>query len=129
MRIVVAISVCFVAGSALADPGAEYRAKVERMADDALTPALENHPERWTMISLKYRFHIDPSGRIRNIRIVSAMPNRWVDDTVRHALARLKLPPVPRAVMLLNEGADAEAELILAKTKVDYEKLVRNAHR
>ena len=110
---------------------AEYQARVEKIADDALTPALENHPERWTKISMKYSFHIDPSGRIHDIRIVSAVPNRWVENTVRRALTLMKLPPVPHAVMRLTEmeGADAEAQLILAKTKSDYEKLAKDARK
>jgi hypothetical protein len=131
MRGFVAFGICLLAGSALADPVSEYQAKVEKIADDALTPALENHPEHWTKISMRYSFHIDPSGRIHDIRIVSAVPNRWVEDTVRHALTLLKLPPVPDAVMRLThmEGADVEAQLILAKKKSDYEKLVKEAHR
>ncbi len=72
MRGLVAAAVCVFAGSVLADPVAEYQARVEKIADNALTPALENHPERWTKISVKYSFHIDPSGRIHDIRIVSA---------------------------------------------------------
>jgi hypothetical protein len=131
MRAFAALGICFLAGSALANPVSEYQAKVEKMADDALTPALEMHPQRWTKISMRYSFHIDRSGRIHDIRIVSAVPNRWVEDTVRHNLTLLKLPPVPDAVMRLTEmeGADAEAEFILAKTKSDYEKLVKDAHR
>ncbi len=131
MRGLVAAAVCVFAGSVLADPVTEYPARIEKIADDVLTPALENHPERWTKISMKYSFHIDRSGRIHDIRIVSAVPNRWVENTVRRALTLMKLPPVPDTGMRLTEmeGADAEAQLILAKTKSDYEKLAEDTRK
>jgi len=131
MRAIVALGVFFFVGNALAGPVSEYQAKVERMSHDALTSALEKHPERWTKLPMKYSFHIDPSGRIHDIRIVSDLPNRWADDTARHALSILKLPRVPDAVMQQTEmeGPDAEAQLILAKKKADYEKLMKDAQR
>jgi|ERR1700730_1598944 len=131
MRGFIALSVCLLAGTTLAGVVAEYQAKVESISNDAITAALEKHPERWTSIAMKLHFHIDRFGRIHDIRIVSVVPNRWAEDTARHALSSVKLPRVPEEVMRQteNEGPDAEAQLVLAKKKSDYEKLVKAVQR
>jgi hypothetical protein len=91
MRALTSLSVFLLTSSMLAGPVAEYQAKVQKMSHDAITSELEKHPERWTKVAMKLRFHIDRSGRIHDIRIVSVVPNRWAEDTTRHALTLLKL--------------------------------------
>jgi hypothetical protein len=115
----------------LAGPVAEYQAKVENMSRDAITSELGKHPEHWTKVAMKLHFHIDRSGRIHDIRIVSVVPNRWAEHIARHALATLKLPRVPEEVMRQTEmeGPDAEAQLVLAKKKSDGEKLIKAMQR
>ncbi len=131
MRTLIPLSVFLVTSSVLAAPVAEYQAKVEKMSHDAITSELEKHPERWTKVAMKLHFHIDRSGRIHDIRIVSVVPNRWAEDTARHALTMLKLPRVPSEVMRQTEmeGPDAEAQLVLAKKKSDGEKLIKAMQR
>jgi hypothetical protein len=131
MRALATLSMFLLTSSMLAGPVAEYQAKIEKMSHDAITSELEKHPERWTKVAMKLHFHIDRSGRIHDIRIVSVVANRWAEDTARHALTVLKLPRVPEEVMRQTEmeGPDAEAQLVLAKKKSDGETLVRAMQR
>jgi hypothetical protein len=131
MRALTALSLSLLTGSVLAGPVAEYQAKVEKMSHDAITSQLEKHPERWTTVAMKLHFHIDRSGRIHDIRIISLVPNRWAEDTARHSLTTLKLPRVPEEVMRQTEmeGPDAEAQLVLAKKQSDGETLIKAMQR
>jgi len=115
------------ATSARADVVSLYQARTEKISEDALTAELEKHPEHWTKISMKLRFRIDPAGRIHDIQITSAVRNQWAEDTARHALSELKLPPVPNQVMREAgmDGCYASAQLILAKTESDFNRLMK----
>jgi hypothetical protein len=115
-------------GVARAGVIADYQARIEKLSHDAITAELEKHPERWDKLSMKFRFRIDPSGRIHDIRILSGVPNGWAEATARRALTSLKLPPVPTQVMKAAgiNGCDAEAQLVLAKKQADGIRLVRD---
>jgi hypothetical protein len=106
----------------------DYQARTEKLSHDAITAALEKHPERWDKLSMKFKFRIDPAGGIHDIRILSGVPNQWAEKTARQALRSLKLPPVPKQVMQAAgmNGCNAEAQLVLAKTQADGLKLVRD---
>ncbi len=117
--------------SALADVVSDYQAKTGKLSEDAVSAEIEKHPERWTKISMKFRFRIDPAGRIHDIQITSFVRNQWAEDTARRFLSALKLPPVPKQVMQAAgmNGCYASAQLVLAKTESDFRKLVNDQQK
>jgi len=107
------------------DVVSEYHNRTKKLTVDAVTAAWENNPERWTKISMKLRYRIDPAGRIHDIDIVSAVRNKWAEVTARRALSALKLPPVPKEVMRAAgmDGCRATLRLVLARSESDFREL------
>jgi hypothetical protein len=117
-------------GSVLGDVISDYQARVEKLSHDAVFADLEKHPERWDKLSMKLKFRIDPSGRIHDIQILSGFPNQWAEQTVRHALTELRLPPVPEQVMRAARmnGCNSAAEFAISKKQSD-QALVLRVHK
>jgi hypothetical protein len=87
------------------------------MADRAIEDALFKEPARWKKVSIKFRFNITDEGRVRDVRITSAVRNPWVENTVRRALLSLRLPPVPKKLLAQvgNNGLYLEGGLVLGR--------------
>jgi hypothetical protein len=107
---------------------ADYQARCEKLSLDAITAQLEKHPERWDKLSMKFRFRVDLSGRIHEIRMLSGVPNRWAEQTARSVLRDLNLPPVPKQIMQAAEmnGCNMEARFVFATKEADRIKLRRD---
>jgi hypothetical protein len=113
------------------DVVSDYQAKTGKLSEDAVSAEIEKHPERWTKISMKVRFRIDPAGGIHDIQIVSFVANRWAEDAARQKLSALKLPPVPKQVMREAgmDGCYASTQVVLAKTESDFRQLVNDQQK
>src|SRR5207244_3186846 len=88
---------------------------------DAVFAELQKHPERWDKLAMKLRFRIDADGSVHDIRILSGFPNQWAEETVRHSLKQLKLPPVPKQVIRAARmnGCNSAAEFAISKKQSD----------
>jgi TonB family protein len=64
-----------------------------------LAPAWAKHLERLSG-KLRVSMFINRQGHIQSPRVVSSTSNRWVEDTALHVLQTVKLPPMPKQVIV-----------------------------
>jgi TonB family protein len=97
-----------------AKPAADaYANQTSLIAYQAVVSQLKQHPERLNGVFMKLKFQIDPQGRVHNVKIISRKPNRWAEETARHALNAVKFPPASKKVFeeLGTNWVNAEAQL------------------
>jgi hypothetical protein len=83
-----------------ADAGQNYGTVTGRMANRAIDDALFKEPMRWKKVSFTFRYNITDDGHVRDVRITSLVRNAWVENAARHALLSLRLPPVPKEIVV-----------------------------
>jgi len=95
----------------------DYEAAVSEMTHHAIVSALRKEPARWSKLSMKLTFNITDDGRIRDIKITSAVSNRWAEEKARQALLAFRVPPVPKEILAQvgHNGLYSTAELQLGK--------------
>src|ERR1043166_10124286 len=98
------ISVGF-ASSALASgaaPGAAslaYQSRAGSVVVQAVIPALAQRLDQLIAAgATKIYYRIKADGRVESVRVVSAHPNSFVQDTCTRILKSTKFPPIPTAV-------------------------------
>ena len=65
----------------------------------AVLPALARRLDQLLAAgATKVYYRIGTDGRIESVRVVSARPNKFVQDTCTRVLQSTKFPPVPAAV-------------------------------
>jgi hypothetical protein len=107
--------VCFHAVAHAAGKKPATDAYVERISGTVnrlIDSELSKHPERLNDVSIKLRYDVDRRGRVQNVEIISAKPDRWAANTIARVLKATTFPPFPKDVLQEMAGADhIEAEL------------------
>jgi len=81
-----------------------YFERVGTLILNALAPEWAKHLERLSG-KLKVSMYINRQGHIQGPRVVSTTSNRWVEDTALRVLRTVKLPQIPKQVVV-EQGHD-----------------------
>jgi len=76
-----------------------YFSQVSNTILKTLAPQLAKHYDRLHGV-LRVSLLIDRRGRIQVQKIVSSTSNRWLEDTALHVVRTVKLPPMPKQVII-----------------------------
>jgi hypothetical protein len=79
-------------------PAADYARQAIAIEEKAVSDAVKKHPERIGKNTVKTKYKIDESGQIHDLKVVVEKPNKWLEQTVRRAVSKIKFPPVPKEV-------------------------------
>jgi hypothetical protein len=66
---------------------------------NALVPELSKHPERLND-AVRVSLLINHDGHIQVQKVSSTTSNRWVQETALHVVHTVKLPPMPKQVIV-----------------------------
>src|SRR4029077_20893106 len=75
-----------------------YRLEVATVATQTLNPVFGPHYDIVNgAITLKFR--LDRRGEVHDLRVVSSISDRWIEETARRVIATAKFPPIPDTVI------------------------------
>jgi hypothetical protein len=82
-----------------------YFGRVGTLILNALAPEWAKHIERLSG-KLRVSMYINRQGHIQSPKVVSTTSNRWVEDTALRVLRTVKLPQMPKQV-IVEQGHDS----------------------
>jgi outer membrane biosynthesis protein TonB len=87
------------AGAAPGSASLTYQNRASNVVVQAVLPALAQRIDQLMAAgATKIYYRIRADGRVESVRVVSARPNAFVQDTCSRVLKSTKFPPIPEAV-------------------------------
>jgi TonB family protein len=81
-----------------------YSSQITTTVIQAVVPELAKNFQQLRG-SLKFSFHLDRSGHVSAVKVVSSTSNRFVEQTTVRAIRATRFPPIPQKV-IAEQGHD-----------------------